>query len=445
MIEYSEILEKIKEGDFLFRDRDGDGLLHSLVKAEEYTVVPVEPVRVLLSKFPHLVGEKNGAGFTAPELLDSYQLHSRVSNRPLRQLLYDYMDPEAPYRDKFERTIRMSFIEQLSQPTASGESYRIIPSKESDCVLKKPVLLFFSGRGNYALKLINGFGRKIMGTFGFYDSLMPDVQTVSVRYPGNDRDLCNDWLSSHRDTNGHDEENPAMFYIRPFVVRYMRPLYLSETGQKRRVADVAKNMRRLNLIGYSFGSTVIQMMSECLTEDMIDNGFKEKEIRQVQSQVLTFHIGPDLNQFHYKNHFRSYHMLNTQDDVVLEPLRPLLPNIEKVKKPLTLMQFARQKNQRILLINTLEKNTEHAPHHIATYCNPINEPQQIALSWGRSVLFNGLYHSVQNEGSATGTPLPQNLEDFPKTNAGRKIAESLPVSIRLYRKRIKEADVRQKQ
>ena len=401
MIEYSEVLKKIIEKDFLFKDKDGDGLLHSLVKAEEYTIIPTEPVRALLSRYPHLIDEKNGDGFTAPELLDSYQLHSHISNRPLRQLLYDYMDPEASYRERFERTIRMSFIEQFPMPMADGESYRIIPSKESDCVLKKPVLLFFSGRGNYALQLINGFGRKMMGTFGFYDSLMPDVQTVSVRYPGNNRDLCNDWLSSHREANGQGEENPALFYIRPFVIRYMRPLYLSETGQKRKVNDVAQNMRRLNLIGYSYGSTVIQMMSEYLTEDMLDNGFKEKEIKQIQSQVLTFHIGPDLNQFHYKNYFRSYHILNTKDDVVLEPLRPLLPNLEKEERTLRIMPFAKQKNQRILLINTLENNEEHAPHHIGTYCNPANEAQNVALSWGKAILFNGLYNSVQNEGNGT--------------------------------------------
>ena len=444
MIDYSEILEKIKEGDFLFRDKDGDGLLHSLVKAEEQTVIPVDPVKVLLSKYPHLISEKNGAGFTAPELLDSYQLHSRISNRPLRQLLYDYMDPQTAYREKFERTIRMSFIQQLSDTDTKGENYRIIPSAESDSVLKKPVLLFFSGRGNYALKLINGFGRKFMRTFGFYDSLMPMVQTVSVRYPGNDRDLCNDWLASHQASDKSTGENPAMFYIRPFVVRYMRPLYLDETGRKRKISEASKNMRRLNLIGYSYGSSVIQMMAEYMTEDMIDNGFKEKEAAQIQSQVLTFHIAPDLNQFHYKNYFRSYHILNTQDDVVFEPLRPLLPNLDKEKRELSLMPFAKQKNQRMMLINTLEGNTEHAPHHISTYCNPANRAQQVALTWGKAILYNGLTASVQNEESPVRTPLPRDLEDFPPIKAARKIRDSLPISIKLYHEMLREAAVRKR-
>jgi len=445
MINYDEILKKIKAKKFLFRDKDGDGLLHSLVKAEEYTIISIEPVKALLSRYPHLISEKNGDGFTAPELLDSYQLHSHISNRPLRQLLYDYMDPDAPYRDKFEKTIQMSFIQQLPKPTPDGENYRIIPSKESDSVLSKPVLLFFSGRGNFALKLINGFGRKMMGTFGFYDSLMPDIQTVSVRYPGNDRDLCNDWIASHQVADKTGAENPAMFYIRPFVTRYMRPLYLDQTGQKRKPGEVAKNMRRLNLIGYSYGSTVIQMMSEYLTEDMLDKGFKEKEIRQIQSQILTLHIAPDLNQLSYKNYFRSYHMLNTQDDVVLEPLRPLLPDLKKEKRLVALMPFAKQKNQRIMLINTLENNGEHAPHHISTYCSLANAAQQISLSWGKAILFNGLSNSVQNEGNKSLIPLPQELEDFPGTKSAKKIVASLPVSLKLYRKRIQEANVRQKQ
>ena len=40
MIEYQEVIQKIKERDFLFRDKEGNTLLHALANAEETQFVP---------------------------------------------------------------------------------------------------------------------------------------------------------------------------------------------------------------------------------------------------------------------------------------------------------------------------------------------------------------------------------------------------------------------
>ena len=143
MIEYNEVILKIKEGNFLFRDKEGDTLLHSLAGAEEYMHVPVEPVLALLIKYPHLADTKNKLGQTPGEILDGCQLHSHTSNRPFRRLLHQYVN-DKKLKENLEKSIDISFIEQLDENANSG--YRVISSIESDSILKsqstKSFLLF---------------------------------------------------------------------------------------------------------------------------------------------------------------------------------------------------------------------------------------------------------------------------------------------------------------
>ena len=413
MLDYSEIIHKIKTGDYSFRDQDGDTLLHSLIKCEEERFVPLEPAKAFLSKNPGFANIKNRFGQIPSDLFDGWQLHSHSSNRPLRRLLYPFI-ADLEKKEHFEKSIYMSFIEQLTDSEEQERDYRIISPSESDTLLKHPVVLLFSGRGNYALPLIRGFARKFVKTLGMAHEKLSNIKIISVRYPGNNRDLCNDYLISHRPTPDKIEPDHPLLYITPFVERYLRPLYLDEQGQRKPLTQVMHNMRRLNLVGYSYGSGVIQFLSEVLTRDMSDNGFNAKDIAKAQSQILVFHIAPDLNRHHYRNHFRSYSLLNMQDDVVFEPLRELLPEPHTKDWTIGKTVFARQKNHQILLVNTLENNTENMPHHISTYSNPANTAQKIAISWERSILFNGMNNSIQNETSGQFIPLPQNLEDMPK-------------------------------
>ena len=442
MIDYDEVIQKIREGDFLFRDRKGDTLLHSLAACEEYKHVPVEPVLALLIKSPHLADEKNKLGQTPAEVLDGCQLHSHTSNRPFRRILYQYITHPV-LKEKLEKSIHMSFVEQFHNDP--NESYRVIPSQESDSVLKRPTLLLFSGRGNYALPLINGFGRLMRKTLGIYQQKVEDFQVVSVRYPGTQRDLCNDFLISGQPIE-RQLENPdhPRVYVRSFVERYMRPLYLDERGCRKPIGEIVKNMRLLNMIGYSYGSFVIQAMSDIMREDMIDSGFKKPEIALAQSQMLVLHMGPALNQYHYQSGFRNFHILNTQDDVVGMDMLEMVPKWN-AEKTLIRTNIQKQKNQIVLLINTLENNTEHAPHHINTYCNPANRAQEVALLWGKSILFNGLANSVQNAKSNGFIPLPENLEQIPNAFVKRqKISLGTSMPQATYRRKLKDAAERTK-
>ena len=93
-----------------------------------------------------------------------------------------------------------------------------------------------------------------------------------------------------------------------------------------------------------------------------------------------------------------------------------------------------------MLINTVENNTEHAPHHINTYCHPANQAQEIALLWGKSILFNGLANSIQNAKSDTLYPLPENLEQIPNDFLKhQKITLATSLSQATYRRKLTDA------
>ena len=434
MIDYSEIIQKIKVGDFFFRDKKKNTLLHSLANCEETMHVPIEPVIAILAKCPDMADAKNEFGMTPGDVLDGCQMQAHTSNRPFRRLLHQYMTEKAQ-KEKLEKGIHMTFIEQLAK-----DQHRVISGAEADSVLGRPSLLLFSGRGNYALPLINGFGRLIRKTLGINERPVDDFQVISVRYPGTQRDLCNDYLISKQPTEQQLEHpDHPLLYIRSFVERYIRPLYLNPQGRKLPIPVAMKNMRMLNFIGYSYGSSVIQGISDVMRDDMIENGFKKSEIDQIQRQILVLHFGAALNEHHYRSGFTNFHILNTQDDVVGMDMMELLPSWEK-EKSLIRVNFKKQKNQIVMLINTLENNTEHAPHHINTYCNEGNMAQKVALAWGKSILFNGLDNSIQNTGKGSFTPLKENLEQMPVRFIKRQgIALKDSPSTAMYRRKLQEA------
>ena len=300
MLEYDEIIKKIKKGDFLFKDKDGYNLLQSLIKNEEQNrSIPIEYAQMLLKAQPELANIPDKYGQLPCQLLDGYQVEGRTSNRPLRRLLYKYMTP-SPLRENLGKTAYMSFIEQMSKDENNGQDHRVISEKESETLLQKPVVLFFSGRGNFEMSLINGFGRKIRKTMGLHHVPLKGIKTVSVRYPGNQRDLYNDYVSSHHDKM-HSKTDHPVFYIKHFVEKYLRPLYLDEHGKPRSLHQAMRNCRRLNLIGYSYGSSIIQGIAEIMTKDMLRKGFTPRYIKQIQSQILALNIAPNLDKKHYKN------------------------------------------------------------------------------------------------------------------------------------------------
>ncbi|MDY6407222.1 MAG: hypothetical protein SPL08_00770 [Pseudomonadota bacterium] len=439
MIDYPEIIKKLKSGHFCFRDKAGDTLLHSLANCEEDMRVPIEPVQAILSRSPDLVEAQNKLGMTPIDVLESAKNQHQTSNRPFRRLLYPFTTNPI-LKDKLEKSIYMSFIEQLAQNEAQDQDYRIISSSDSQDILSRPILLLFSGRGNYVLSLINGFGRLMRKTLGIYQTPVPAFRVLSVRYPGTQRDLCNDFLLSKQPSSVQEEQpDSPLFYTRHFVARYLRPLYCDRTGCKMPVLTAMQNMRRLNLIGYSYGSSVIQALSEIMATDMQEYGFKQQEIHQIQSQVLTLHFGAALNEEHFSCGFRTFHILNTQDDVVGQDMLGIIPKWDS-KKPLIRTNLKRQKNQVVLLINTLENNTANAPHHISTYCNQGNKFQEIALLWFKSILFNGLSNSIQNEISTSFIPLGSDLEKWPGAFITRhKITPHVALSNTACRERLKKA------
>ncbi len=413
MLGYDEIIKKIKQGDFLFKDKNGDNLLQILIKNEEQNrSIPIEYAQLLLKKHPELVEIPDKYGQLPCQLLDGYQVDGRTSNRPLRRLLYKYMSPSV-LRENLGKTAYMSFIEQMSKDENNGQDHRVISEKESETLLQKPVVLFFSGRGNFEMSLINGFGRKIRKTMGLHHVPLKGIKTVSVRYPGNQRDLYNDYVSSHHDKM-HSKTDHPVFYIKHFVEKYLRPLYLDEHGKPRTLHQAMRNCRRLNLIGYSYGSSIIQGIAEIMTKDMLRKGFTPRYIKQIQSQILALNIAPNLDKKHYKNDFRSYHLINTKDDFMMEFLGPILPEQRDEKKDLERTFLKEQGNQVVLLINTLKNNTQEGSHHISTYCREANQAQKIALRWGKYILFNGMNNSIENENSDYFEPLPMDLEHAPK-------------------------------
>ena len=239
----------------------------------------------------------------------------------------------------------------------------------------------------------------------------PDLSVIAVRCPGNEKDFANDYQLYHHTLSNEQWKEKIDDFITPFVHTFLRPLYLSEKGEKLPVKKAQQKVRKLNFIGYCRGAYIIQEIANAMYKDMILKGFTEEEAKKIQSQMLAFNIASDLTKEHYKTNMRSYHFIQTHDDVVGTNVNQIFLESPFNGQESFLTTFPEQPNQQVFFVNTLENNTHYDPHTLDTYFNPANTAQKQALSWMKRIVLNGINNSIQNQNSNSFILLPQNLAE----------------------------------
>ncbi len=417
MIPFPQVLEKIQKKDYTFVDSKGDNLLHSLIEAEKTQTIPIEPVETLLKHHPELVNIPTSKGLSITQLLENAQSHDKVINRPLHRLLTRYISDNTQ-RQILERGAYISFIEQLPGGSKKSDSpdYKRLSVEESKNHLTHPCLLLFGGIESFTLPLITSTGRCIRKSLGIYSTPTPGVKILSARYPGNNEDICNDYKFYHNQLEKEQKKavDSPEHYIKYFVTQYLRPLYLDTENHPLPMDKIIKNLRNLNLIGYSYGAHIIQEILNKMEHDLQEHHFTKSDIQKIQSQIFAFTIGPDLTPTHYQTNARTYHLLNTMDDVVGQNVLSLIQPVHLDGKNDALTHLKEQPNQKVFLIHTLENNTSYEKHELNTYLNPVNPTQKKAIMWMKALVFNAINNSIQNQMGEKFIPLPQNLEEAPK-------------------------------
>ncbi len=407
---YQEILRWIEKGKTSYVTKEGDNLLHLLMQLELQEKISLPHIQKLLEENPRLINTSNRQGHLPTDILDDIQIRSRPSNRPLRRLLYPYMWPSAK-KDRFLKTFKMSFMEYKKNGVFD---YVDLPIQSGEQLFDKPCLVCFSGRGGFSLSLNDGFLNLISESLGLKEMKTNKIKILCARYPGSFRDLCDDYLVSHLGAKKKVPEDHPKIYVKNFVEETLRDLYTDKNGQKLPSLQAIKKLRRLTLLGYSYGASIIQMIGDCMASDMKRIGYTDREIQTIQGQMPALIIGPDLTQHYYKNNFQSYHLLTMRDEVVFEKISPVLSKLPTENQDFIRTELKEQKNQRVFLMNDISGNTEETPHNIKTYLRLANRAYRAGNLWKNCVIYNALNNSIQNEGSNRFISLPRQLDRLPK-------------------------------
>lgn len=407
---YQEILKRIENKKTAYVTKDGDNLLHLLLRLELQEKISLPHVQKLLEQNPKLINTENKAGLLPTDILDEIQIRGRPSNRPLRRLLYTYMWPSVK-KDRFLKSFKMSFMEYKQN---GSFDYVDLPIQSGEELFNKPCLVCFSGRGGFSLGLNDGFLKLITVSLGLEAQKNNRIKILCARYPGSFRDLCNDYLVSHLGVKKKVPEDHPKIYVKNFVEETLRDLYTDKNGQKLPPFQAIKNLRRITFLGYSYGASIIQMIGDCMSSDMKRIGYTDREIQTVQGQMPALIIGPDLTQHYYKNNFQSYHLLTMQDEVVFEKISPVLLKLPRENQDFIRTELKDQKNQHVFLMNDISGNTEETPHNIKTYLKLANRAYRAGNLWKNCVIYNALNNSIQNEDSNRLITLPKQLDRLPK-------------------------------
>lgn len=375
-------------------DADGNNLLHAILQIAQ---PDIECIRFILENAPKLADEVNRFSQRPCDILWETENKTQMSYRPLKALLAEHMD-KSFVKEILNQECNICLLERFpSKENDDGVHYRTFRTDDLKNIFKRPTLLCFPGRYAFNAKEANGLAKFIRQQLYIEQTDTPEIQILSAWYPGNTLDLGSDLYAFMSPYIKYDNDSPFE-YVRRFVNNSFKPLYIDEDGYRLPVSEAAKNMRMVNLFGYSYGGAVIQMIANELSKDMKKAGYSEKERRFIQSQVCVLTVGYYGNVNNYKNDFSCYHLLHMDDRAAYDTLSAAIEKKRFFDLEYYISNLKHQQNQKILMLNGLPLDCTQDPHNIKNYFETPYPSRRhtIMNSWKDCILINALNNSVRN-------------------------------------------------
>ena len=405
-------LHKEKQNKRLnYIDNDHNNLLHLIF---QIPMPDIDCVRFLLENSPNLANEQNKFDQRPCDILWQTENNSHISNRPLKALLCEYME-DGFAKEALQQECNISILERFSNIENDSPSHcRTLRFSEISNIFNRPTLLCFPGRYAFNSKEANGLGKFMRKMLHINEIDTPEIQTLSAWYPGNTLDLGSDLYAFMSPYIKYDNDSPFE-YVRRFVHRTFRPLYIDEDGYRLPTMKAAKNMRMVNLFGYSYGAAVIQMIANELSEDMKNFGYSTKESALIQSQIFVLTIGYYGNSNNYKNNFSCYHLLHAEDKAACDTLTAAIDKKDFNNQGFYISRLKQQENQKVYMLKGLNLDCTQDPHNIKNYFETTQNDAEHALmtTWKDCLLINALNNSLQNSKSDDFKMLPARMDFLP--------------------------------
>lgn len=175
--------------------------------------------------------------------------------------------------------------------------------RDEEQLFRKPTLLccggmFINAKEPEGKKNCNGFAKIAHGLLCFPESFpvhknahfTPEIDVVNVIYPEGAYSLAEQHHSRMRAlAAGRDEPPPAA--IKAFVKQHFLPLLQDEAGSPLPPETMQRNLRNIQVLAHSYGSTFIHQLGDALTEQLEAMHLTPQQVHDVTSQVLVVSVG----------------------------------------------------------------------------------------------------------------------------------------------------------
>lgn len=172
----------------------------------------------------------------------------------------------------------------------------------------KPTVLCFSGTGSCSAEKANGMAKLIQKALGSKDYYSTDYETYSVFYCDfrafqfereriislyEEGALCDSMNSIVKGSLLEYEREKSLTAIKDFYKAYLLPLISKEGGKEALPVDeIKRNLRKVNMIGYSYGSFVVSKLEKFMKESLSSFGFDEKKVKECLSSLFVMTFAP---------------------------------------------------------------------------------------------------------------------------------------------------------
>ena len=179
------------------------------------------------------------------------------------------------------------------------------------------------------------------------------------------------------------------------VDKYFLPL-ISENDKKIDCIQAMKNMRNVNLLSYCNGTILAKEIENILINKMNDLGYKEEEIKKIQSQMCIF---PSATERLKKNQkWTCISVTNVNDSEIFVPYNEELEKMDKL---------VRESKSKAILAKHSDNQYEYLfegseSHTIREYSSDGEFPISVCVS---SVISEALENSIENSRNEKFKPI----------------------------------------
>ncbi len=162
-------------------------------------------------------------------------------------------------------------------------------------LLQGPIMVFLGG-------LLHVQDIDTEGGFARYLSKLRGMASGHIIMPLDENCTDTAELNQFMYDYGHGEKDPSIFAQEIYKTLYAAAVDECDVQNKTDVQKLKSHLSRISLIGYSYGSSLVQQIAECMTNHLSErfgeDGFKGIKIFDICRSVKAINIGPVARYHH---------------------------------------------------------------------------------------------------------------------------------------------------